>query len=716
MSRIFWLSFLLLFGEILALRWLGIEIPVVRDFPNLVIMVCLVAASAGISKATSKSLDPKIMFALICSACVALLTPLIFSVQLGLPALSLKFGGADDASAITRALVVLMVVVASLYAIFHLIGKWLGKEFENAPPLKAYSFNLLGSIAGTVAFALISWLALPPYVWIIVAGAVTFMVYKKPLVPVIAIALAAAAFTTSSHSMWSPYSKLDIEPIVLEGNTVLGPDNYILNSNNQYFHCGLETLTPAQEAKFKEEAKKREAKTQRLLWHPFGWVQLPFQSTPYHDNVLILGSGSGTDVAYDLANGVKHITAVEIDPMICKLGRERHPNKPYIDPRVDVRNEDARTFLRYSKDKFDLVNFAFLDPGSTLNSASFLRVDNYVYTVESIRAAIKLCNENGIVCMSFATGAGSPVTERLYKSITDANGGVPPVAFTNKELYSCYFVFGPGMKNFNAANLKAVDLVPYKTTGEVRPCTDQWPFLYLAYDTSGLWLYVMVLFVAVVLPAMLLLRGGGTGVSGAEWANMFFLGQAFMLMETKSITHLSLLLGATWIVSSAVILTVLLFAFTANLLVSKKLVPPVHVLYACLLVSLLIQVFVQIPESSSMSPAAITSIYCFIDCFPILFGSMIFSTCFGKTKFATQALAANLLGVSIGGLTENLCILIGTSNLTYVAMLLYGMSYLAVLRRGGELKTSTGEWQPVDETQSGYDTQSGSEPQSGGDE
>jgi len=398
----------------------------------------------------------------------------------------------------------------------------------------------------------------------------------------------------------------------------------------------------------------------------------------------VLGSGSGNDVAYALANGAKHVTAIEIDPIITKLGRERHPNKPYLDPRAEVHNEDARTFLRYSNDKFDLVEFAFLDPGSTINSASFLRVDNYVYTVEAIRAAIKLCDADGIVAMSFATGPDSLVTSRLYESITQANGGVPPIGFTNKEIDSCFFVFGPGIKDFNAANLTGIQLVPYKPTGEIRPCTDQWPFLYLAYDTSGLWLYIAVLVVAVVFPALLLLRGGGTGISGAEWANMFFLGQAFMLMETKSITHLSLLLGATWIVSSTVILTVLLFAFTANLLVSKKMAPPVHVLYACLLVSLLLQVFVQIPESSSMSPVAITSIYCFIDCFPILFGSMIFSTCFGKTKFATQALSANLLGVSIGGLTENLCIVTGTSNLTYIAMLLYGMSYLAVLRRKGE--------------------------------
>lgn len=683
MTRIFWLSFLLLFGEILALRWLGIEIPVVRDFPNLVIMICLVAASAGMSKPGAKSLNPNVTLAITTCACIALIAPLIFAVQLGLPTLSLKFGG-DDASAIGRALTVLVVVASSLYTIFYLIGKWLGKEFENAPPLKAYSFNLLGSIAGTLAFTIISWLALPPYVWLAVAGAVTFMLYKKPLIPVITIALAAAAFTTTSHSIYSPYSKLDVVPIVLKENTVLGPDNYTLLSNNQYFHVGMEVLTPEREEKFKQEAKERAEKVQQKLWHSFGWVQLPFQSTPYHDSILILGSGSGTDVAYDLANGIKHVTAVEIDPRICKLGRERHPNKPYADARVDVRNEDARTFLRYSQDKFDLVDFAFLDPGPTLNSASFLRVDNYVFTVESLRAALKLCNEHGLVCLSFATGADSPVTARLCKSITDANGGVPPAAFTNKEFDSCYFVFGPGIKNFNAANLKAVDLVPYKMPADVRPCTDQWPFLYLAYDNSGIWLYIMVLLVTVVTPALLLMRGGGTGISGAEWANMFFLGQAFMLMETKSITHLSLLLGATWIVSSTVILTILLFAFAANLLVSKKMSPPINVLYACLFVSLLIQVFVQIPEASTLPAPVITLIYCFIDCFPILFGSMIFSTRFGKTKFATQALAANLLGVSFGGLTENFCIVIGTSNLTYVAMLLYGMSYLPLLRGSKE--------------------------------
>ena len=39
------------------------------------------------------------------------------------------------------------------------------------------------------------------------------------------------------------------------------------------------------------------------------------------ENVLILGAGSGTDVAAALKHGAKHVDAVEIDPVILRLGK-----------------------------------------------------------------------------------------------------------------------------------------------------------------------------------------------------------------------------------------------------------------------------------------------------------------------------------------------------------------------------------------------------------
>src|SRR4030081_2781921 len=43
------------------------------------------------------------------------------------------------------------------------------------------------------------------------------------------------------------------------------------------------------------------------------------------DEVLILCAGTGTDVAAALRHGAKHVDAVEIDPVILRLGAEHHP-------------------------------------------------------------------------------------------------------------------------------------------------------------------------------------------------------------------------------------------------------------------------------------------------------------------------------------------------------------------------------------------------------
>src|SRR5207245_8896435 len=50
------------------------------------------------------------------------------------------------------------------------------------------------------------------------------------------------------------------------------------------------------------------------------------------ENVLILGAGTGTDVAAALRHGAQHVDAVEIDPVILELGAAHHPDRPYADP------------------------------------------------------------------------------------------------------------------------------------------------------------------------------------------------------------------------------------------------------------------------------------------------------------------------------------------------------------------------------------------------
>ena len=74
----------------------------------------------------------------------------------------------------------------------------------------------------------------------------------------------------------------------------------------------------------------------------------PFYAYPYAHlpagpgDVLIVGAGSGNDVALALSEGATHVDAVEIDPVLQRLGRDLHPEHPYQDPRVSVHIDDGR--------------------------------------------------------------------------------------------------------------------------------------------------------------------------------------------------------------------------------------------------------------------------------------------------------------------------------------------------------------------------------------
>ena len=101
----------------------------------------------------------------------------------------------------------------------------------------------------------------------------------------------------------------------------------------------------------------------------------------------MVGAGTGNDVAAALRAGVKRVDAVEIDPAILCLGKLYHPEHPYADPRVDAVVNDARTFLRSTRNIYDLIVYGLLDSHTLLSHTSSVRLDSYVYTVEGLREA-----------------------------------------------------------------------------------------------------------------------------------------------------------------------------------------------------------------------------------------------------------------------------------------------------------------------------------------
>jgi hypothetical protein len=668
--RIAGVSFLLLFAEITAVRWLGMEVRVIKAFPNLIVTISMIASSAGLIAKPGDKSSKSFRWLLLLSlfflwVCTVLAQPL------KLTELSIK---ADHPAAeILGAIFLLLSISAALYLWFRDIGKLLGHEYSKLKPIPAYVANLAGSIAGALSFTLISWLCLPPFSWILTLGIIAWGLYKKPSIIACTCILTIATAICYSQDFFSPYSKLTIHPASLEVQESLGKNSFDLHSNNLFFNSGID-INKAEKA----SSLTLDTKEKRQIKSYFEFMSIPMKLAKNNAEVLILGAGPGNDVAYALKAGATHVDAVEIDPTIARIGKQFHPNQPYTNPRVEVFIEDARTFLRYSKRHYDLVEFAYLDPGNTIDSASLVRVDNFVYTVESMKSVLSHLKPDGVASIIFTCpDATSFIYKRLYGAVKTAVGHAP-IAYTNPSGTSIAIIFGPGAHPVSGE--MAGQLVPYPPAGLAmteKSLTDDWPFMYLNFEPVGLITYIVILLVSVVIPALLItFTKSEAAISRLDWGLMFFLGQGFMLMETKAITQLSVLYGATWLVSSIVILFVLIFAFAAALIAGSRNFKSIGWLYCLLAVSLTLGYFLDISSFNIANPIVAGLIISAITCLPVFFGSMVFSICFKGASSNTAFLSANLLGVGIGGLTENICICSGIKSLNMVALFIYGLSYV----------------------------------------
>ena len=127
--------------------------------------------------------------------------------------------------------------------------------------------------------------------------------------------------------------------------------------------------------------------------HPVNGPQEPFYTQVYkwfpgrtYPNVLVVGAGSGTDVAIALAHGAGHVDAVEIDPAILQIGVQNHPDHPYQDPRVTQINNDGRAFLRTTDKKYDLVVFALPDSLTLVSSTANVRLESFLFTQQAFES------------------------------------------------------------------------------------------------------------------------------------------------------------------------------------------------------------------------------------------------------------------------------------------------------------------------------------------
>lgn len=666
--ELFFISVLALYIELLLIRWLSSEIRIFAYFKNIVLISSFMGLGLGCALADKIqrkwSISFFILFFIAAFAPFLGLTYIIFLDPRKFYILGSVFK--DHAAGYTGpgtdmiifALFIIILVFFLSVDAFVLLGLRLGKLLNEFKPIPAYTINIFGSLVGVVLFSFISALWLPPLVWIILAALGLLYFYPRiaaSLAVVIMALIIISVLGIKETIVWSPYYKIQ-----LFKNQGYLP--YDLLINNDIFHHGFD-IDKAPEKIFKSSH--------------YSFVYELAKNKP--EKVLIVGAGMGNDAASALKYGAKEVDAVEIDPAIIELGKQHHPQDPYHSSRVRTFAQDARAFFNTSKEKYDFVIFGTLDSHMVLSSLSSIRLDNYVYTYNSIKEAYNLLKNDGVFSITFFA-TSDWLCQRMYRALKEVSGQDPVVLTSSYADFAEYtFIVGPVKKDllasFDPKVIKVMNPEKYDNPF-ITLTTDDWPFLFLKKPEIPFY-YVLPLLILIVMSGFLvyyLLARSGAGFD----LHMFFLGAAFMLLEVKAIAKLALMFGSTWVVNSVVIASILFLILLANLLKYKFPQANFNWVYGLLIVSVLLDYFTPPDFLSSAGSHSGLVVNIFIACLPVFFAAIIFVNSFSKVEKPNIALGANLFGAMVGGALEYLSMLTGIKFLALIVIALYGLSYLTI--------------------------------------
>ncbi len=674
---LFLASFLALFLEVMFIRWVPSYERVLAYFTNFVLIAAFLGLGLGAMLTRWRrdliAYQPILLAGLVAVA-------LFFNQYVKTSSVVGDIFYSDFGRSTRWQLSLLQTLVFFFLLIaaeFVPIGQRIGRDLMTIKPvLHGYVLNILGSLLGVIAFAAASFFRLGPVWWfaLVLLVSLWFVRGDKSTLAanaMIGLGIVAAVGLAGASFIWSPYHKLVVSPIVvgregimLSNPTDADPKESVTFPREMGFHIAVDD-------DFLQMAMNLTATNVAMypfLKHFEQQYDLAY-SIPHlpHDDVLIVGAGTGNDTAAALRNGALRIDAVEIDPSIVDLGKSSHPEHPYKDPRVHAIVDDARSYFNKTNRKYDLVVFGLLDSHRLFSGMSSVRLDSFVFTVQSFQEVRSLLKPDGIAVVQHGLGAEF-MAPRMYRMLTDAFG-TPPQMMDVRGLPGLTYLAGPGVsKYFRTPRL--ID------TGSVSEATDDWPFFYLRGRTLPP--EYKVALVAIGVLSLLCVVACSGGKMRAVDLHFFFLGSAFLLIETLSVTRFALLFGSTWMVNSIVFSAILLVVLLANLWMERLERINVHLLYPLLGLSVLLNYLFPVHLLLNLGLALRLMAAMALLATPLFFAALIFARSYKQTAAPELAFASNLLGAVVGGLLEYSSLVIGFRNQLLIALALYALSYAAL--------------------------------------
>jgi spermidine synthase len=685
-GAIFLASVLGLFLELALIRWVSCEIRVFAYCKNLVLVACFLGFGAGCLLSRRRADLSRAMFLL-----------LLLTLLVRLPWQLLESYGPRRVTGILAELSGMMVfrhlevdhlpwgafpklafalfwTTVLFFAVALIMvpfGQVVGAGISRvASPLRAYSINVAGSLVGILAFTAVSTGGLHPVWWLapVPLAAVAVAASRREGRWLVGASLALLLVmlpndTAERREHWSGYQKLE----------VFDAKHVVVNNTGFQSMLWQEPTRPGASARLTR-------------------FNLPYAPRYPAGRVLIVGAGTGNDVAAAIGAGATSVIAVEIDRKIKEIGVALHPQRPYSDPRVEVVVDDARHYLKVCDRVFDSIVFSHLDSHTLLSSYTNVRLDNYIYTVEAFAEARRRLAPEGILYVSFFSELPF-IGERLSRNLSEAFGHPPVTLETDRPDEShttwrrIHFFTGEQeiMDRLRAAahSLPGFNPADYRST-EIVASTDEWPFLPLEnHRIPPIMLLISTVIIVLSVVFALKARPRGQTFDG----RVFWLGAAFMLLEVHNVSRLALVFGTTWLVNAWVIGTILGLILVANALciaLARRDRRPgrwaVGGLFVSLAAAYLVPLELFMGTSRLLGGAGATLLLTV----PIFFAALVFAEAFAASPAPDFALGWNILGAVVGGMAENLSYVWGIPALIPMAAVFYLAAILWPQRAAGQ--------------------------------
>jgi spermidine synthase len=647
--RLVALTFMMLFVELALIRWLGAHVLYLAYFSNVVLLGSFLGIGLGFLTARRLGVPLLPFFPVVLAAIIGF----VIAVPIKVSAVgggALFFGAELESSGPPRELVLPLVFVA-VACIFTCIGDGVAREFERLQNLDAYGWDILGSLAGVVAFTVAVFLGAPPVVWALVALVVTvWVIWPNPqrlvlaVVPMLVVTAIMADETLDDTRVWTPYYSAEIF-----GDASTGVAAFV-NGVPHWFQTGdtdWDVYTTVYERIADADAGR----------------------------VLIIGAGSGNDVAVSLAKGAASIDAVEIDPTLLDIARDNHPNRPYDDPRVTTHVADGRAFLEQTDETWDLILLALPDSITLLQGQSAVRLESYLFTSEAADAYRKHLAPGGVFAM-YNLYRDQWLVDRYALTLQDSFDRSPCVSSVDDQEFLAVLAVSA---DDSAVACPTADEWTRSAVAP-KPASDNHPFPYLKERTIPSFYLVSIAAILLISLGMVRLAGGPLRQMRGH-LDLFLMGAAFLLLETKNVVQFALLFGTTWLVNalvfSGVLVSILVAVLVSKRVTLQRLWPVAAVLAGFLVIGYLV------PQSSLLQlPSALRLVIASLIAFvPIFAANVLFAQKFRGREDGTTAFAANLIGAMVGGTLEYLALIVGFRNLLIVVALLYLGAFWAASRR-----------------------------------